>query len=121
MNLAAALWIVCLVSLGYFVRCAQEYRFFHQYRQQRRRLAEVAVDTARMLNGITDKVPAVALSPLIRQYLTDQKMLREKILAWFSRREPYLPRHSASGMSTYQRTLVHTGTAPLPLEVVAED
>lgn len=121
MNVYLMLWGLILLSLGYTLRWLQEYAFFTEYRRRRRQQAQVAVDTARILNGITDKVPVVALSPLIRQYLTDKKALRETIMSWFMRRPAYVARHSSSGYSTWQKIQMTTATAPLSLEAVTEE
>lgn len=113
----ATIWALSLLGGGYGLRYLQDARFWRRHRRQRRYLSETAVDTARILNGITDKVPAVALSPLIRRYLVEKKMLREYVLSFFTRRPVYIPRHSAGGYSTSEIIQIGTPTAVLnPVE-----
>lgn len=109
----ATIWTLSLLSAGYGLRYLQDARFWRRHRRQRRCLSETAVDTARILNGITDKVPAVSLSPLIRQYLVEKKMVREYVLSFFTRRPTYIARHSANGYSSSEIIQINTTTAPL--------
>ena len=107
------IWAGSLVAAGYLVRYLQDYKFWQSYRRARRRRAEVSVDSARMLNGLTLKVPAISLSPLVRQYLTEQKMWRESIWSWFVRKEPYVARHTKAGLTKVELAAISVPTAEM--------
>lgn len=107
------IWAGSLVAAGYLVRYLQDYKFWQQYHKTRRRQAEVSVDVARMLNGITPKVPLISLSPLIRQYLMEKKAWRETIRSWFTRQEPYVARHSKAGYTKMELAAIQVPTAEM--------
>lgn len=107
------IWAGGLLGAGYLIRYLQDYKFWQQYHKTRRRQAEVSVDVARMLNGITPKVPLISISPLVRQYLTEQKMWRETIRSWFMRQEPYMARHSQAGYTKVELAAIQVPTAEM--------